>query len=71
MVALHEMFLTCGLFYFSSIDFVIVPLKILQSLQEAKALKDDKYSFSRRLSSAEAETFNFTEQEVGGTPGPL
>ena len=47
---------------------MIVPLKLLQSLQETKVVRDDKYSFSRLLSPAEAETFNFTKQEVGGTP---
>lgn len=52
------------LFSILGIDYVIVPVKILQSLQESKALADDKYSFARRLSPAEAETFSFTSKEL-------
>ncbi|MCO5547665.1 hypothetical protein L7F22_001116 [Adiantum nelumboides] len=52
------------LFSILGVDYIITPVRILQSLQESIALPDDKYSFVRRLSPADAETFFFTENEL-------
>lgn len=52
------------LFSILGVDYVIVPVRILQSLQESQALVDDKYSFVRRLSPTEAKSFPFTAKEL-------
>ncbi|KAH9314062.1 hypothetical protein KI387_022689, partial [Taxus chinensis] len=46
------------------VDYLIVPLKILQSLKDSRTLPDDKYSFSKRLSSETAQGYNFTAEEL-------
>lgn len=52
------------IFSLLGIDYIIVPLKILQSLKDSKTLPDDKYSFVRRLSPNAAQTSNFTAEEL-------
>lgn len=52
------------LFSILGVDYVIVPVRILQSLQESQALVDDKYSFARRLSPMEAKSFPFSPKEL-------
>ncbi|XP_057976630.1 uncharacterized protein LOC131163850 [Malania oleifera] len=46
------------------IDYIIAPLKILQSLKESTTSPDDKYSFVRRLSPQTSANYNFTEEEL-------
>lgn len=50
---------------FVRVDYIIAPLKILQSLKESPTLPDDKYSFVRRLSPTSAMLCNFSADEVG------
>lgn len=52
------------LFSLLGIDYIIVPLKILESLKDSKTLPDDKYSFIRRLSPNTAQAYNFTAEEL-------
>jgi len=52
------------IFSLLGIDYIIVPLKILQSLKDSKTLPDDKYSFVRRLSPNAAQAYNFTAEEL-------
>uniref|UniRef100_A0A0D6R4T4 transaldolase n=1 Tax=Araucaria cunninghamii TaxID=56994 RepID=A0A0D6R4T4_ARACU len=52
------------MFSLLGIDYLIVPLKILESLKESKAILDDKYSFVRRLSPEIAQGYNFTPEEL-------
>lgn len=49
---------------FLRVDYIIAPLKILQSLKESITLPDEKYSFARRLSPSSAMMYNFSEEEV-------
>lgn len=46
------------------VDYIIAPLKILQSLKESVTAPDEKYSFVRRLSPESAATYNFSKEEV-------
>ncbi|VFQ88741.1 unnamed protein product [Cuscuta campestris] len=46
------------------VDYIVTPLKILQSLKESVTPPDEKYSFIRRLSPQSAAAYNFTEEEV-------
>ncbi|CAK9173182.1 unnamed protein product [Ilex paraguariensis] len=46
------------------IDYIITPLKILQSLKDSVTPPDDKYSFVRRLSPQSAATYNFSAEEM-------
>lgn len=46
------------------VDYIVTPLKILQSLQESITPPDAKYSFVRRLSPQSAATYNFTNEEL-------
>uniref|UniRef100_A0A3Q7HV25 trehalose-phosphatase n=1 Tax=Solanum lycopersicum TaxID=4081 RepID=A0A3Q7HV25_SOLLC len=46
------------------VDYIITPLKVLQSLKESVTLPDEKYSFTRRLSPQSAAAFNFTQDEL-------
>lgn len=46
------------------VDYIIAPLKILQSLQESSILSDDKYSFTGRLNPTSATRYVFSQEEV-------
>ncbi|KAL6004932.1 hypothetical protein ACLOJK_005490 [Asimina triloba] len=46
------------------VDYIIVPLKILQSLKESVSPLDGKYSFVRRLAPSSAILYNFSEEEL-------
>lgn len=52
------------IFSLLGVDYLIVPLKILQSLKESRTLPDDKYSFVKRLSSDTAQGYKFTAEEL-------
>ncbi|XP_038687139.1 transaldolase isoform X2 [Tripterygium wilfordii] len=51
------------LFSLLGIDYIIAPLKVLQSLKESITAPDEKYSFLRRLSPESAANYNFNEEE--------
>ncbi|KAH9777367.1 transaldolase [Citrus sinensis] len=51
------------LFSLLGVDYIIAPLKVLQSLKESAISPDEKYSFVRRLSPQSAAMYNFTEEE--------
>lgn len=64
----------CGAYNFVSnfrVDYIITPLKVLQSLKESVTLPDEKYSFTRRLSPQSAAAFNFTQDEVWSQIHPV
>ncbi|CAA6666812.1 unnamed protein product [Spirodela intermedia] len=46
------------------VDYIIAPLKILQSLKESVTYPDEKYSFVRRLSPSSAKIYDFTDEEL-------
>lgn len=46
------------------VDYIIAPLKILQSLKDSITYPDEKYSYVRRLSPGSAMLYNFSEEEV-------
>ncbi|CAI9093774.1 OLC1v1029345C1 [Oldenlandia corymbosa var. corymbosa] len=46
------------------VDYIITPLKILQSLKESVTPPDEKYSLVRRLSPQSASTYNFSQEEL-------
>ncbi|KAG6407957.1 hypothetical protein SASPL_130958 [Salvia splendens] len=46
------------------VDYIISPLKILQSLKESVTPPDEKYSFVRRLSPQSAASYNFSDEEL-------
>ncbi|KAL5815223.1 hypothetical protein ACOSQ3_026018 [Xanthoceras sorbifolium] len=52
------------LFSLLGIDYIIAPLKVLQSLKESVTAPDEKYSFVRRLSPESASMYNFSEEEL-------
>jgi len=52
------------LFSLLGVDYIIAPLKVLQSLKESVTAPDEKYSFVRRLSPESAALYNFTELEL-------
>ncbi|KAI3986438.1 hypothetical protein MKX01_037720 [Papaver californicum] len=52
------------LFSLLGVDYIIAPLKILQSLKESSAYPDEKYGFLRRLSPDSAREYNFQEEEL-------
>nr|KJB37608.1 hypothetical protein B456_006G212700 [Gossypium raimondii] len=52
------------LFSLLGVDYVIAPLKILQSLKESVTAPDEKYSYVRRLSPQSAANHNFTAEEL-------
>ncbi|KAA3454796.1 putative transaldolase [Gossypium australe] len=45
------------------VDYIIAPLKILQSLKESITAPDEKYSYVRRLSPQSAANHDFTAEE--------
>ncbi|KAG8382400.1 hypothetical protein BUALT_Bualt05G0073400 [Buddleja alternifolia] len=46
------------------VDYIISPLKILQSLKESVTPPDEKYSLMRRLSPQSAASYNFSDEEL-------
>ncbi|KAL2321602.1 hypothetical protein Fmac_025981 [Flemingia macrophylla] len=52
------------LFSLLGIDYIIAPLKVLQSLKESIASPDEKYSFVRRLSPQSALKYVFNDEEL-------
>ncbi|KAK0586566.1 hypothetical protein LWI29_008975 [Acer saccharum] len=52
------------LFSLVGVDYIIAPLKVLQSLKESVTAPDEKYSFVRRLSPQSASMYNFSEEEL-------
>ncbi|XP_030524802.1 transaldolase [Rhodamnia argentea] len=52
------------LFSLLGVDYIIAPLKVMQSLKESITAPDEKYSFVSRLSPESAATYNFSEEEL-------
>eukprot|EP00252_Welwitschia_mirabilis_P019361 TRINITY_DN4454_c0_g1_i1.p1 TRINITY_DN4454_c0_g1~~TRINITY_DN4454_c0_g1_i1.p1 ORF type:complete len:121 (-),score=20.31 TRINITY_DN4454_c0_g1_i1:283-645(-) len=52
------------LLLFYSVDYVVVPLKILESLNITNVLPDEKYSFVKRLVPEAAKAYSFTDEEL-------
>ncbi|KAM7525610.1 hypothetical protein LguiA_015512 [Lonicera macranthoides] len=52
------------IFSLLGVDYIITPLKILQSLKESVTPPDDKYSLVKRLSPQSAANYNFSEEEL-------
>ncbi|KAK4748550.1 hypothetical protein SAY87_015136 [Trapa incisa] len=52
------------LFSLLGVDYIIAPLKVLQSLKESAVSPDEKYSFVRRLSPQTAATYQFSKEEL-------
>ncbi|XP_048435945.1 transaldolase-like [Pyrus x bretschneideri] len=52
------------LFSLLGVDYIIAPLKVLQSLKESVTTPEEKYSFIRRLSPQTAATYKFNEEEL-------
>ncbi|KAL6177109.1 hypothetical protein ACLB2K_048635 [Fragaria x ananassa] len=52
------------LFSLLGVDYIIAPLKVLQSLKETVTTPEEKYSFVRRLSPQSAAKYNFNEAEL-------
>ncbi|XP_047337811.1 transaldolase [Impatiens glandulifera] len=46
------------------VDYIISPLKVLQSLKESVTLPDEKYSLPRRLSPQSASAYSFSDEEL-------
>ncbi|XP_075508663.1 uncharacterized protein LOC142545383 [Primulina tabacum] len=46
------------------VDYIISPLKILQSLKDSVTPPDEKYSLIRRLSPQSAASYNFSDEEL-------
>jgi transaldolase len=46
------------------IDYIIAPVKILQSLDESVTDPDEKYGYVQRLTPSLDKMYNFTEEEV-------
>ncbi|XP_071919453.1 uncharacterized protein [Coffea arabica] len=46
------------------VDYVVTPLKILQSLKDSVTPPDEKYSLVRRLSPQSAAAYNFSQEEL-------
>ncbi|KAL6007908.1 hypothetical protein ACLOJK_033413 [Asimina triloba] len=54
----HDIFSLLG------VDYIIAPLKILQSLKESVTPREEKYSFVRKLSPVTAMGYNFSKAEL-------
>ncbi|GLU05610.1 hypothetical protein SLE2022_227030 [Rubroshorea leprosula] len=52
------------LFSLLGVDYIVAPLKVLQSLKESTTAPDEKYSFIERLSPQSATNYNFTTEEL-------
>ncbi|KAK6935218.1 Transaldolase/Fructose-6-phosphate aldolase [Dillenia turbinata] len=52
------------LFSLLGVDYIIAPLKILESMKQSVTLPDEKFSFVRRLSPESATHYNFTNEEL-------
>lgn len=52
------------LFSLLGVDYIIAPLKVLESLKESITSPDEKYSFVRRLSPNSAASYSFSEEEL-------
>ncbi|KAL9249362.1 Transaldolase-like protein [Drosera capensis] len=52
------------LFNLLGVDYIILPLKVLQSLKESITYPDDKFAFVRRLSPQSAVSYDFKEEEL-------
>lgn len=52
------------IFSLLGVDYIIAPLKILQSLKDSITYPDEKYSFVRRLSPSSAKASIFSEEEL-------
>ncbi|GAB2274121.1 hypothetical protein Dimus_008892 [Dionaea muscipula] len=52
------------LFSLLGVDYIIAPLKVLQSLKESITSPDEKYAFVRRLSPQSAVAYDFKEEEL-------
>ncbi|XWS61948.1 hypothetical protein CRYUN_Cryun07bG0168300 [Craigia yunnanensis] len=52
------------LFSLLGVDYIIAPLKVLQSLKETITAPDEKYSYVRRLSPQSSANYNFTAEEL-------
>ncbi|XP_050376658.1 uncharacterized protein LOC126794057 [Argentina anserina] len=52
------------LFSLLGVDYIIAPLKVLQSLKETATTPEEKYSFVRRLSPQSAAKYNFNDKEL-------
>ncbi|KAI5655664.1 hypothetical protein M9H77_32851 [Catharanthus roseus] len=46
------------------VDYIITPLKILQSLKDSVTPPDEKYSLVRKLSPQSAAAYNFSQEEL-------
>ncbi|KAK7855596.1 uncharacterized protein LOC112020340 isoform X2 [Quercus suber] len=52
------------LFSLLGVDYIIAPLKVLQSLKDSTPAPDEKYSFVSRLSPQSAALYNFSKEEL-------
>ncbi|KAI4303236.1 hypothetical protein MLD38_038890 [Melastoma candidum] len=52
------------LFSLLGVDYIIAPLKVMQSLKDSVTAPDEKYSFIRRLSPESAANYNFSQEEL-------
>ncbi|KAG5539809.1 hypothetical protein RHGRI_020131 [Rhododendron griersonianum] len=52
------------IFNLLGVDYIITPLKLLQSLKESVTPPDEKYSFLKRLSPQSAATYSFSDEEL-------
>ncbi|PIA50138.1 hypothetical protein AQUCO_01300698v1 [Aquilegia coerulea] len=52
------------LFSLLGVDYIIAPLKVMQSLKESTPPPNEKYSFVRKLAPNSAMAYNFTDEEL-------
>ncbi|KAF5190327.1 Aldolase superfamily protein [Thalictrum thalictroides] len=52
------------LFSLLGVDYIIAPLKVMQSLKESTPPPNEKYSFVRKLAPTSALSYNFTDEEL-------
>ncbi|KAK6947608.1 Transaldolase/Fructose-6-phosphate aldolase [Dillenia turbinata] len=52
------------LFSLLGVDYIIAPLKVLESMKQTVTLPDEKFSFVRRLSPESAAHYHFTNEEL-------
>jgi len=52
------------IFNILGVDYIITPLKLLQSLKESVTPPDEKYSFIKKLSPQSAATYSFSDEEL-------